>query len=180
MTARRSHWICIGGVKSPLATVWRAGRGCGSGNIRTQYLLRVGRSARSLIHTVILTMSSGVPPAASMRRRTLANIWAHCASRSSGTLPVAESAPEIAPETTSGPFLLAAGIGLRCLTPETSMLRRLSTSRLLCPVGERDDREPAPARQQTGALFDGDLAGHPGPIVVGADQAVLPGPPRHE
>src|SRR5207253_2326274 len=103
ITAKRSHWICIGGLKSPLATVWRAGRECGSGNISTQYLLRVGRSARSVIHTVILTMSSGVPPAASISRRTLANIAAHCASRSSGTLPVAESAPEMAPEATNGP-----------------------------------------------------------------------------
>src|SRR6266851_5201065 len=148
-TARRSHWICIGGTRSPLATVWRAGRECGSGNISTQYLLRVGRSARSLIHTVILTMSSGVPPAAPISRRTFANIAAHCASRSSGTLPVAESAPEIAPETTNGPLRLAAGIGLRCLTPETSMLRLLSMFRLLRLGGKRDDREPAAARQQT-------------------------------
>src|SRR5712692_4290744 len=124
-------------------------------------------------------MSSGVPPAASMSRRTFSNICRHCASRSAGTAPLAGSAPEIAPETTNGPFRLAAGIGLRCLTPETSMLRRLSTSRLLCPVGERDDREPAAARQQTDALFDGDLADHSGPIVVGADQPVLPGLPRH-
>src|SRR5581483_366923 len=99
MTASRSHWIIIGGVKSPLATVWRAGRECGSGNISTQYLLRIGR--------------------------TLANIAAHWASRSSGTLPVAGSAPEIAPETTNGPLREALGIGLTCRAPATSMLRRL-------------------------------------------------------
>ena len=138
----KSHCICIGGVKSPLATVWRAGRECGSGNISTQYLLRVGRSARSVIHTVILMMSSGVPPAVSITRRTLANIAAHCASRSSGTLPVAGSAPEIAPETTNGPRRLALGIGLTCRAPATSMLRRFSMIASSQPT-RRDDRDAA-------------------------------------
>ena len=36
ITASKSHWICIGGVKSACAIVWRAGRECGSGNISTQ------------------------------------------------------------------------------------------------------------------------------------------------
>src|SRR5438067_7069718 len=78
-------------------------------------------------------MSSGPPPAAAMMRRTLPNMLRHCASRSAGTLPVSGSAPEIAPETTNGPFLLALGIGLRCLTPPTSMLRRFSIARLPPP-----------------------------------------------
>ena len=51
---------------------------------------------------------------------------AHCASRSSGTLPVAGSAPEIAPDITNGPMRLALGIGLTCRAPATSMLRRFS------------------------------------------------------
>src|ERR1700722_11282820 len=106
--------------------VCRAGREAGSGNISTQYLFMIGLSARSVIHTFILMMLSGVPPAVSITRRTLANIAAHCASRSSGTVPLAGSAPEIAPETTNGPRRLALGIGLTCRAPATSMLRRFS------------------------------------------------------
>src|SRR5258708_32898213 len=146
-TAIRSHWICIGGVKSPLATVWRAGREFGSGNISTQYLLRVGRNARSVIHTVILMMSSGVPPAVVMTRRTLSNICRHCWSRSSGTLPVAGSVPEIAPVTTNGPRRLALGIGLAWLAPGTLMLRLFSTIRLLLWTFG-DDKEHARRTQR--------------------------------
>src|SRR3984957_17804910 len=132
----------MGGEKSPLAMVWRAGREWGSGNISTQCLFMIGRSARSVIQTFILTISSGVPPAVSMTRRTLANIAAHCASRSSGTAPVAGSAPEIAPETTKGPMRLALGIGLTCRAPATSILRRFS---MIAPPDDfsRDDREAA-------------------------------------
>src|SRR5579862_4828437 len=173
ITAIRSHWICIGGVKSPLATVWRAGRECGSGNISTQYLLRIGLSARSVIHTVILTMSSVVPPAVSMTRRTLANIAAHCWSRSSGTLPVAGSAPEIAPDTTNGPRRLALGIGLTCRAPATSMLRRFSMIASSQPdqiarmIGSR---QRGGNRARSGRDLDG--PDHSGPVVVGAGELV--------
>src|SRR5262249_40683167 len=101
--ARRPGSASAGGASAPRA--WgaagcRAGGECGSGNISTQYLFMIGRRARSVIHTFIFIMSSVVPPAVSITRRTLANIAAHCASRSAGTAPVAGSAPEIAPDTT--------------------------------------------------------------------------------
>src|ERR1700747_3374454 len=84
----------------------------------------ISRNERSVIHTVILTMSSGEPPAAAITRRTFSNISRHCSSRSAGTLPVSGSVPEIAPDTTKGPRRLALGIGLTCFAPATSMLRR--------------------------------------------------------
>src|SRR5215469_4073730 len=86
----------------------------------------ISRSERSVIHTVILMMSSGEPPAAVITRRTLSNISRHCSSRSAGTLPLSGSVPEIAPDATKGPRRLALGIGLTCLAPVTSMLRRFS------------------------------------------------------
>src|SRR5437764_12229350 len=90
----------------------------------------ISRKERSVIHTVILTMSSGEPPAAVITRRTFSNISRHCSSRSAGTLPVSGSVPEIAPDTTNGPRRLALGIGLPCFAPATSMLRRFSMDHL--------------------------------------------------
>src|SRR5437764_4641684 len=86
----------------------------------------ISRNERSVIHTVILTMSSGEPPAAAITRRTFSNISRHCSSRSVGTLPVAGSVPEM----TKGPRRLALGIGLTCFAPGTSMLRRFSMDHL--------------------------------------------------
>src|SRR5438270_6304084 len=90
----------------------------------------ISRNERSVIHTVILTMSSDEPPAAAMTRRTFSNISRHCSSRSAGTCPVAGPVPEIAPDTTKGPRRLALGMGLTCFAPATSMLRRFSMDHL--------------------------------------------------
>src|ERR1051326_2421051 len=100
-------------------------------------------------------------------------------SRSGGTLPDSGSAPEIAPDTTNGPRRLALGIGLTCLTPPTSMLRRFSIIRLPRDVLFGVIRFAQGCGNWRG-VFDLGPAGHPGPVVVGTAQFETAGPFRHE
>src|SRR6185295_10528442 len=108
-------------------SVWRAGRECASGNIANHSLFTNAFVFRSFAQTVILMMSSVVPPAHSITRRILANITAHCSSSPSGAFPVAGSLGKIPLLMTREPIRVAAGIGFSCSIPATSKLRRLLT-----------------------------------------------------
>src|SRR5262249_32751148 len=122
MTAVKSH--CTSAPPSMSACCeWRAGRECSSGNIFSHSTFSGPRCERSLSHTVILMMSSVVPPAASTVAFICANMLAHCASMLSGILP-SWSRPRMTPLITRLPMRQAFGIGLACLKPPIWMLLR--------------------------------------------------------
>src|ERR1700761_130464 len=122
MTAVKSHCTSDPPSMSDCCE-WRAGRECSSGNIFSHSALSGPRCERSFSHTVILMMSSVVPPAASTVAFICANMLVHCASSVSGILP-SPSRPRMTPLITRLPIRQAFGIGLTCLKPPIWMLLR--------------------------------------------------------
>src|SRR5262249_50442680 len=106
------------GALAGSASVWRAGRDSGSGNIADHSPFSALRPvAGSLTQKFTLMMSSTVPPAASTQSLIWLKMLLIWLSGSGGMVAVCGSRPLMMLDIRMLPMRLALGIGFSCLKP---------------------------------------------------------------
>jgi hypothetical protein len=103
---------------APSASVWRAGRESGSGNILAHSPFSAARPvAGSFIQKFTLMMSSTLPPAASTQSLICLKTLLTWPPRSGGMALVCGSRPLMMLDIRMLPIRLALGMGFSCLKP---------------------------------------------------------------